>query len=505
MKCYYNYKKRKLDAIVEELKKYPFTEKMLLCQKYSTQLMELTHLNILENPHASYPWELEAFAELSLFADGTTATSSFNGAEGEFIKIINQLRNYQHPHLRKLKNIDFADTLIMISLLQQHKPQENILDRLYRYNFFWNFVNDEIDMKKEFSDFFDGLSYSEFRDLCIFIYFYASLKTFSTTNIIKALMYKYKKVINFLSLSREEYKCMQSKKIDDNFENTIFGFNYLHPYPFIEFESYVFLPLPHLVVDAVTDSLLTRVTIDNNPLREKIGKEVAQSYLETILKEGNIYDEVLPESTYHIGRQQLDTPDVLIRKGNQVCFIDSKLSTPKLDIRKFNAKAVNDTISRYAKNIIQVYNRVKDFNKGLYYPFKDVIEIDKNDVFGIVALFEDSFISRRQIYPEVFSMLEISEDSDEAEYIKSHIKITNFTDLESFAFRSYDIFIALTCKRDKPKEWNDMGLFNKSYYGDSNHNKTPTITSFEDDSRARIQKSIEELVKIGLINKAKDN
>lgn len=499
MKCYI--RKNELEIMVEQLRKYPFREKMLLCQQYSRQLMELTHLKILDNPNVVYPWELEVFAELSLFADGNTATSSFKGTEQEFVRIINQIRNYQHPYLKKQKNMDFANAFIMVTALQQFKSQENILDRLYRYDYFWNFVNDKIDMKKEFSNFFDGLSYSEFRDLCTLIYFYASLNKYSTANIIKALMYKYKKVINFLSLTREKYKGMQCQKIDDNFENAIFGFNYLHPYPFVEFENYVFLPLPHLVIDAVTDSLLTRVTIDNDSLRETIGIEVAQSYVEKILNEGKVYDEVLPECVYYVGRNKIDTPDVLIRKGNQVCFIDTKLSTPKLEIRKFNAKAINDTISRYAKNIIQVYNRVKDFNNGLYYPFEESVLIDESDVFGIVALFEDSFISRRQIYQEVFDKLKINNDSEEAEYIKSHIKITNFRDLELFAFRSNDIFVALNNKKNNPNEWNDMGLFNQKLYSDVNHEKISSVVSFEVESRRVLRESIEELVNLGLINK----
>lgn len=501
MKCYYNYKKGKLDAIVEKLRRYPFKEEMLLCQKYSTQLMELTHLNILNNPNAVYPWELEVFAEFSLFADGIDATSSFVGNEESFIRIINKIRNYQHPYLRKQKNMDFVSALIMVTALQQFKSQENTLYRLYRYDYFWHFVNERIDMKKEFSNFFGGLSYSEFRDLCTLIYFYASLKKYSTANIIKALMYKYKEVIGFLSITRENYKCMQSQKIDANYENTVFGFNYLHPYPFIEFESYVYLPLPHLVIDAVTDSLLTRITIDNDTLREKIGKEVAQSYIEKIFTEGNLYDEVLPETTYRVGRNNIDTPDVLIRKGGKVCLIDTKLSTPKLEIRKFNSAAVKDTISRYAKNIIQVYKRVKDFNDGRYYPFEEVLAVERADVFGIVALFEDAYVSRRQVYQEVFAILEIDDDSDEAKYINSHIKITNFRDLELFAFRSYDIFRALTNKRDNPQEWDDLGLFNEMQYNDVEHHEITSVVNFEKASREVLYRSIKELSDLGLINK----
>ena len=122
-------------------------------------------------------------------------------------------------------------------------------------------------------------------------------------------------------------------------------------------------------MEAVTESLLTRVTNGNNLIREKIGKEIAQSYIEKILKECEVYDEVLPECEYYKRKQRFDSPDVLIMKGKQICFIDTKLSTPKLDIRKFDQRSIEKTILQYARYIIQVYNRVNDFCNGLVYPF----------------------------------------------------------------------------------------------------------------------------------------
>ena len=44
------------------------------------------------------------------------------------------------------------------------------------------------------------------------------------------------------------------------------------------------------------ESLITRVTNDNDRIREDIGKHVAQSYIEYILKDGNVYEEVVPEN-----------------------------------------------------------------------------------------------------------------------------------------------------------------------------------------------------------------
>lgn len=490
-----------LETIIKKLKEYPFVEKMGFCQKYATYIMEPSQLNFIEKTNAIYPWELEIFAEFSLFADANYATKSIKtDKESEFIKIINVIRNYQHPFLKARTNMDFANAFIMVTGLQQFKPQENILDRLYRYNYFWNFINDKINMPKVFTDNFQGLTYSNFLELGVLIFFYASLN-YPTAKIIRYLVAKHKNVVDFLKIPREKYKKLQKQKIDDNFENTIYGFNYLRPYPFIEFQEHYFLPLPYLIIDSITDSLLTRVTYDNNSIRETIGKEVAQSYVETIFKETSIYDEVLPESEYYKGKIKFDTPDILIRKNSYFCLIDTKLSTPKLELRKFNQQAVEKTVLQYAKYVIQVYNRVKDFYNGAFYPFTDTIKVEQNNSFGIVALLEDSYISRRQIYEKVFNELNIDSESDEAIYIKTHIKITNFRDLELFAFRSLDIFLALTKKAENPKEWNDLGLYNEQMYEKQSCKKIQSIENFTKINQTIIKKSIDELVLCSIIKK----
>ncbi len=490
-----------LETIIKKLKEYPFVEKMGFCQKYATYIMNPSQLNFIEKTDAIYPWELEVFAEFSLFADAPCATKSIKiDKELEFIKIINTIRNYQHPFLRARTNMDFANAFIMVTGLQQFKTQENILDRLYRYNYFWNFINDKIDMPKLFEESFQGLTYSSFLELGVLIFFYASLN-YPTADIIRYLVIKYKNAVDFLKISREEYKSLQKEKIDDNFENTIYGFNYLHPYPFIEFQKHYFLPLPYLIIDSVTESLLTRVTYDNNSIREIIGKEVAQSYIETIFKEASIYDEVLPESIYYKGKKRFDTPDILIRKDSYFCLIDTKLSTPKLELRKFNQQTIEKTVLQYAKYVIQAYNRVKDFYNGAFYPFADIVKVEQKKSFGIVALLEDSYISRRQIYEKVFEELKINSESDEAIYIKTHIKITNFRDLELFAFRSLNIFLALKNKADNPKDWNDLGLYKEQLYKNQFSKKIDSIESFTKFNQTTIKNSIDELVACGAIKK----
>ncbi len=488
-----------LEEIVRELKKYPFTEKMLLCQQYSSSIMEYSHLNILKNPNVILPWELEVFAELSLFADGNNVTKTFKSGFSEFFDIINTIRNYQHSHFESLKGgIDFANDFIMVTGLQQFKAQENVLTRLFRFNYFWNFSNENINMLAVLQSVFPNFNYSKFIELSYLIYFYASLPI-NTAPVIKELGKKYIDVVNQLKLDRADYKNKQAEKLADNFENAIYGFNYLHSYPFIEFNNNIYIPLPYLVIDAVTESLLTRVTFGKNSIREKIGKEVAQSYIENIFKDSTLYEQVLPEQTYKIGKNKIDSPDVMIKQSDAVCFIDTKLSTPKLELRKFNKIEINDTISKYAKHIKQMYKRISEFENGFFYPFSNKEKIEKHNIFGIVAVLEDSYISKTLIYKEVFNLLKVNESSPEAEYIQSNIKITNFRDLELFYFNSYDIFVSLKKKRDKKSEWTDLGIYSEEVYKNAPSMKPNLLKDFEFYVRGFTLHSVVEMLSKGLL------
>ena len=98
----------KLDLIVKKLKEYPFTEKMLFCQVNSTRMMTPNSLDIFNTPNVVYPWELEVFAEFSLFADGNNPKRKINAIADDFVKMINTIRNYQHPYLKAQKNMSMS-------------------------------------------------------------------------------------------------------------------------------------------------------------------------------------------------------------------------------------------------------------------------------------------------------------------------------------------------------------------------------------------------------------
>lgn len=258
------------------------------------------------------------------------------------------------------------------------------------------------------------------------------------------------------------------------------------------------MPVPYLIIDSICESLITRVTNGNDRLREDIGKYVAQSYIEHILKDERIYEEVVPEIQYKIGRQTIDAPDIMIKDNDAFCFIDSKLSTPKLSLRNFNETDLEKNIKQYAKNVCQIYNRINDFLDGKYYPFSSAATIDRSKVFGIVVVFENAYIFKSKILTEVFEKLKIDSESDEATYIKANIYITDLSDIENIASGSGNIFSALVSKRDDPKRWDDMGLYSDVSFN-NDYIKTQSMLAFETKIREALKENIAQMVQLQIL------
>ncbi len=492
------------EKVFEELTQYPFVEKMLICQEHATKLMKLCYLDILNREdNMVYPWELETFAELSLLAEGTEPTKSFNlSGYRAFSEIINSIRNYMHPHLEHKKGTaEFAHDFIMVTGMIQFKVQENILNRIYRYKYFFDFQNNNLDMRSEFYSSFDGLYYEDFVELAVLIYFFASFKA-NTSDIIKFIAQRRLDVVQKLKISRHDYIEKQQEKNKYDLENSFYGFNYLFPYPFIEYMGFIFLPLPYLVVDAITDSLLTRMTFGKDRLREAIGKEVAQQYIIDIMKQSNIYDEVLPEQSYMKGKDKIDTPDIMIKQENLYCLIDSKLSTPKLSLRQFEQIDVDKTIQQYAKNIKQIFERINEFGT-CYYPFKNIRTIEKQNIFGLIVLFEESYISKEKIYKKACDMIGVDFYSSQGRFVVSNIKLIDLHGLELFSFSSYSIFPSLIEKRDNMQLLYDIGIYNHSLYKDIKPKKPKNLKIFERNIHEIYEYEIHDLVEAGLVDKRK--
>ena len=116
--------------------------------------------------------------------------------------------------------------------------------KYYRYNYFFNFTSNEINMRTEFKNKFE-IDYNCFLKLGATLNSLFSLKTNLNPEILKYVTSKYSKATKQLVLSREEFQ----KKIDQFSENNIDNYLYcVRPsniYPFIKNNGILNIPLPH--------------------------------------------------------------------------------------------------------------------------------------------------------------------------------------------------------------------------------------------------------------------
>lgn len=439
------------EQIPRILKRFSFDEKVKICQYYSGRLINIDGLNISSDFTKPFPWELETFFLFSV-AFKEWKNDRFSDKKKVFSHIINTIRNYNHPFLKEViqkgnPSTAFADNSIIALSAIQFDIQEFYQYKLYRYNYYFSFCNDKIDMPQLFQNKF-GLTYSDFLVFGQFLWVLFSRYDFDfSKNLTDFITEQFKPVILQLSLTREEY-IEELNSITTDISDYLYCLRPSYSYPFIIESGNLYLPLPHLLIRSITSSLLYRLTDSNNKLSELIGKEVLESYLYHIIHASNIFDEVFPEQTYYIGKKEQRTLDVMARKGDHFIFFDSKMYTPKRDLRIFQGNTFDDEVSRLAKACKQIYQHIHDRFSTSYNPFSDHVKIDRNNIYGFVIVRDDPHIPLRHIYHKTAEFLKINDNSPEFNWLCMHIGIVAIYEIEKYCFTHSDLLNAVLSRRD---------------------------------------------------------
>lgn len=450
-------------SFLKELKKFSFDSKMLICQKFSSRIMSCLMIDIeLMCQQNIMPWELEILTVFSVIYDTDDAILDID--ERTFSEMITKIRNFRHPKLIIAeKDETYAEIFMMISILQQHPVQGSILQKLFRYHYFFNFKNKNINMKEKFKQEF-GIDYSML-ELFAFILFIVSSKDASklmNENIrgkVLQRLFTINKVMDILSIDRLEYEKRIRGLYKSNVLDYYYGLKIQYQYPIITGKDYSYIPAPYLVINAVTESLLNRLTFGNKELRNNFGKEVVENYLLSIYREVSSVEWISSELIYKIGKQEYRTPDVLVGENGYCIFFDTKSITPSLKIRKFDRNEIEKIINIYAENVLQIFIQISNYLNGHYVLAKEYI---KDNIFGVVVVLEDTNISRESIYSRVFEMLSsrnIIETQEIKDYIHSHIKVVPLRQIEEMIFQGSGYLPCLLNQVNNPQDWNNYTFY----------------------------------------------
>lgn len=478
--------------ISKYLKRYSFSSKMGISQKYSRKI--ITPMGIIpieEMSKGILPWELETFVLFAVEAEEYNDEDIFVKNESRFLETVNAIRARKQTDDLKMsgtKNL-VAEMLIRYGLTQ-FELQEHQDYKYFRYHYFFNYQSEEdgVDIKKEFMEKF-GVEYNKI--MLLGIAFNISLCSKDTSTwMINFIADYYGNALNPLSITRDKYM-EQLKYYANNRDDYVFCVRPSYSFPFIIDNSEVIhIPLPHLLYRATTSALLYRLTENNLKLRDKIGRYVVESYISKILDAANIYDEVLSERKYKIKGKEHKTPDICVRSKESVLFIESKSSVPPASIRWLKQEANTKYIEKITDAIDQLYKQLKHFLDGKFHVFSNEFEesIEKDNVWGIVSLLEDSFIMREVVYKEYAKLADISEDGEEYKWIVEHIKVVSLYDIEKFTFIGNSIIDELS-RNAKEKQPFDFSLSDVEGKGLIN----PDIQAFMVNIYENIEKMLDKM------------
>ena len=408
------------------------------------------------------PWEIEAFAAYSIVYDNDDASEKLDGKT--FADTITLIRNYWHSGLTAAEESgEYPEAFMMISALQQFPVQGVFLQKLYRYHYFFTFQNDKLDMKKVFFDKM-GADYERLEEFAsmVFLGFSKEAQDVIPPTELQIFLTKAftdKDALRLLSIEKEEYKKQLFSLYKDNIIDQYYGLKIQYLYPFISGQDFTYVPSPYLVINAVTESMLNRITLGDGKLRRAIGKEVIEGYLYDIVSQLDSVTWVSPEIEYRKGKDKLLTSDVIAAEGDAVIFYDTKAITPSLKLRKFDAAEIENDVRIYAEDVIQIYNQVKNYLQGLFQLDK---VYSKGNIYGIVVVLEDAVVSRKKVYEKVYALLEETATLSEEEknYICSHIKVLPLRAIECMILQNTSLLPELKEQLDKPEKWYDYTYTN---------------------------------------------
>ena len=472
-------------SFLEVLKDYSLESKMLACQKYACRIMNCSEVSmqraLIEN---IMPWELETFVMFSVLYDDE---SSNELTMNVFESVITKIRNYWHPELTISKrNGTYSYIFFMISAIQQFPTQGLITQKLFRYSHIFKFRNDKIDFsiifKKNFSAEYDAF------DEAAFIVFLACCGDNKSDGLTKSHILQEglsdSNVISALLISKSDFV----KKIYELYKGEVtdyyYGLKVSYWWPVIEDNSYCYIPLPYLIINAVTESFLQRITIRDRKLRSDFGKEIMEKYLYDIYSEVSTVTWISREISYKIGKDDKRTSDVLVGEDKYCIYFDTKALTPSLKVRKFERDEIETNIKLYSNALKEIYVQIKNYEHG-YYPLDRKYEIE--NIFGVVVVWDDSYISRKVVYDKIYDSQDLS--NEEKRFIHSHIKIVSLRQVEKMVLQNTSFLASLKVQVDNPTMWNDINYVNAT----KENGLIVSYNNYVEDLKARVRKRVEKL------------
>ena len=391
--------------------------------------------DIEKQRNSIFPWELETLMSLAVLAYPQLKEEPLsNNTAHNLIKVI---RN-SNLSIKHGDNIHLGKNLLSNIGLQQFEYQLFFKYQYYLYSYIFK---DETFSRAIIKRYGTTYEYMSAVVMTLYLSFFAIELNSVNRQMIKKLINKNLSTVKALTITVEEYKDVLKSwnfKLDD--------YRYLlcplYEKPFLSFNNELTVPLPHVLTRSITTSMLYCVTRDNNTLRNRLGK-ILEDFAFTLIRNNCHCQEIYQEKQFTTKCGDIKTRDVNCLFNNGFLLIECKSYVPSIKLRNFKEENYLSEVDRLAKEMKKIYkdiciNRIKysDYNQ---FKAVDICKANKDDIYCFLVLLEDSYISRKDVYDKCANNLGINEDSQEYQWLISHISIISYYTLIELAFKCDDI------------------------------------------------------------------
>jgi len=445
----------KINDIDKIISRISYDKRARVCEDKSRdrlKFMEPLKFFDVDGKKEAYNYELELLSFRS--AIGLETKIDYYEEMEWYHKCIKLIRS--QDYLQDFIDERGADDTIAALGFMQFSGQQTYAFLFYRYNYMFNFINENIDMKSVFNERFN-VSYEDFEAFVFVSQLWASLKERYPFAIIKNILSEQMlKVLAILTLSREQLRAKYMEITSNDEIYSFFDLNLLIKTPFIINDSKIFCFYAPFIPYACTQSLMFDITENNNYLRDLIGKNVIESYVYHIVlasKVTNIY-KVLQEFEFDYKSNVNKTSDVVIYSDEDILFIEVKFFNQGLRLRKFDKDGISTASRRVSEGIQQLYLTIhKMRDKAM----NEVIRGANNlNPFGFLLTYDEYYFSRKDAYVNAFQVLKDRGYELTYEDLINIVRLIPLSSFESILYHSSDdIFTYCRHLFSDNKNWDD--------------------------------------------------
>ena len=424
---------KELDRLEQLVSKLDIEKRLNICEG-------LSKIILTNNKNDEYYYRNKKFLirkfELSLLALHSVISSSkpwYNITHEKWIKSsIQYIRNQDYITTESF-GFDPHKILSFLSF-QQINVQRDSRILSYRYNYFYNFENENLNMKDIFFNKFK-ISYIELSQIVFSLWIYSSIEPQMSFNeyINKYIKEDIIDSISFIISDVNQFKEEYEKFKSNNTIMKLAELNFLQKYPIIKYNNKLYCPYLPFLINSITTSLIFELTRDNNNLRSKIGKNVLESYVYHLVLNSKVTNSLKIKKEFVYTKQKVLSADVIIESENNILFIDSKFFNQSLKLRDYDLDEIDKIEDRLSDYIVQIYKQFNDYENN---KMNGHLGYNK-EYYGIVLIYDEYFSNRETVYNKAIEKLnKIENKKVNLELVKKRILVMSIYSFENILFFS---------------------------------------------------------------------